>query len=194
MPPLEAGPAYSAPPGLGLPDQAPLGEASNPPMEGSYMAGASSASPAPPPSAPRRTFEQLQQAIAQDSTDSTAYYQLARMFQARGAMGQSLEMYQNVARLDPLNAGAQNDLGVLYFQRGNLKDAETTLRRATALDPFSPQAHYNLGLLLLRTGRRSDAQQEFNRAAQNAPAGSAGQVFAEAQNGRPAGPLLYPGL
>jgi hypothetical protein len=180
---------YSAPPALELPNQPPLESLA--PIS-TAMPTVPSAAEEPEASMPprRRTLQELQKAIADDPTDSVAYYQLARMLQIRGSFDQALELYQNAARLDPMNGSMQNDLGVLYFQRGKLKEAEVSLRRAVGLDPFSVPNHYNLGLLLARTGRRKDAEQEFSRVQQNANSDNERRLAADALSGRISAPVL----
>jgi hypothetical protein len=184
-------PISSAPPALELPDQPPLGSIAPASTPIPSLPGAvQESTTASPPR--RRSFEELQKAIADDPTDSVAYFQLARLLQSRGAYDQSLDMFQNAVRLDPMNGSIQNDLGVAYFQRGNLKDAETAFRRAVGLDPFSVPNHYNLGVLMARTGRRKDAEQEFNRAQQNARNDQEAQLVADALRGRMNPPMLSP--
>lgn len=180
---------YSAPPALELPYQPPLGSA--PPVE-TAVPEMPSALEEPPRRAPtvRRNLQQLQQAVADDPTDSVASFQLARMLQTRGSLNQSMEMYQLSARLDPMNGAIQNDMGVLFFQQRKLKDAELAFRRAVGLDPFSVYGHYNLGLVFARTGRGKEADQEFNRVEQNAESDDDRRLAGEARNGRYGPPIL----
>jgi Flp pilus assembly protein TadD len=110
----------------------------------------------------------LEQIIADDPTNSDAYYALARAYADQGRNRDALEAFAETVKYDPTNIAAQNDLGVMLFAQGQRVEAESALRRATALDPFSSTAHLNLALLLRATGRGQEANAEFAQARTNA--------------------------
>lgn len=106
----------------------------------------------------------LRRAIAIDSGNIEATYQLATLLQAGGAAREAGGLYRTVLEHRPEFAEAHAGLGAVHKDLDDLTRAESCLRRAVTLNPKHVAAWYLLGDLLFNRGERDEAIDAFEKA------------------------------
>jgi tetratricopeptide (TPR) repeat protein len=92
------------------------------------------------------------------------YYNLARLDQEAGRLGEAERHYRAALRHDPQNLLACLNLGTIAARRGDLASARQWFERAVAIEPRSDDAWANLGSAWLAAGDLRRAREGLERA------------------------------
>ena len=111
----------------------------------------------------------LKGAIALDSGDAVAWYQLALLDAAAGRVKEAAEKAATAIRLDPDLLDARNSLGAGLAELGDQGGAEKAFREALLVDPNFATAHGNLARLLAAKGDSAAALTHFAKAVRLRP-------------------------
>lgn len=115
----------------------------------------------------QNAVEMYRQSIAQDPTNSHAYYDLAVALHGQGKYREERQALAKAMQLDPKFAPAHNQIGILDLQAGHTAEAERAFRAAILLDPQYAEAQNNLGVLCGRFGKTNQAEHLFREATEN---------------------------
>jgi Flp pilus assembly protein TadD len=96
-------------------------------------------------------------------------YNLGEMLQARGALDEAIEQFNDAVAIRPADSVANNALGGALLAKGNLDDAIQHFNVALQAQPDYFDAHYNLANAFAAQGNFRGAAQEFAEAAKLNP-------------------------
>jgi protein O-mannosyl-transferase len=113
--------------------------------------------------------EELDQAVADDTKDSSAYVCMGLIAQCRGEPDEAIARFQTALTLNPRNSEAHCDLGIALCQQSRFDEGIEQFHDALAIDPDDDSAHTNLGLALAQTGRMELAAEQLRAALQIDP-------------------------
>jgi Tfp pilus assembly protein PilF len=113
--------------------------------------------------------EELDQAVANDTKDSTAYVCMGLIAQCRGEPEEAIARFQTALTLNPRNSEAHGDLGVALCQQSRFDEGIEQFQEALALDPDDDSVHADLGLAFAQTGRPELAVEQLRDALQVDP-------------------------
>lgn len=105
-----------------------------------------------------------------------ARYNLGQMLQARGALDQAIEQFQEAVSIRPADPVANNALGGALLAKGDLAGAVQHFHVALNSRPDYFDAHYNFANALAAQGDFSGAAQEFAEAARLNPSDANAQA------------------
>ena len=108
--------------------------------------------------------QELQAAIAADSTYPDATYNLALIEAAANQLPEALSHLQKVIAIEPTNLDAHHGLVAIYAAQNQLSDAIREQTTITTLAPNSPQEWDDLGILQARNGDATAAATAFHKA------------------------------
>jgi tetratricopeptide (TPR) repeat protein len=108
-------------------------------------------------------------ALACDSQNFSAYYNLGNDLVDRGRLKEAILNYRRALKITPDFYAARVILGNQLLQIGNVEEAVGEYRRVLAASPYYFQVHYNLGLALATLGRSGEAIAEYQKALQIQP-------------------------
>lgn len=111
----------------------------------------------------------LEQALARDSTNASAYLSLGVALAYTGDQAAAIDAFQHTLLLDPTHSRAHYNLGAIFAAQGQQALAEKQFRAALANDPRHRNAHLELAELLRRAGRCQEAVEHFNRTLEITP-------------------------
>jgi tetratricopeptide (TPR) repeat protein len=121
----------------------------------------------------------LQPAVARDSTNVEAQYQLGLVYLIAELDEQAKARFLVGMFYDPAHGGLHFNLAVLLEKEEDFEGAETEYRAAILLLEDPVPAHARLGALLARTGDYAGALEELTIIRQLAPGGEADTFLAE---------------
>ena len=104
-----------------------------------------------------------QRAVELDATNSDAYRELARTYDALNRGADAEATYRKATEARPDDWLAYNALGSFLLTKGRVADAEAAFRRVVALTPDNTRAYNNLGVTYFRMGRGADAAAMWER-------------------------------
>jgi predicted O-linked N-acetylglucosamine transferase (SPINDLY family) len=107
--------------------------------------------------------EWIRRALALDSTNPVAHYNLANALKDQGRLEDAILEFRQALALNPDSPEAQNNLGNTLHQLGRFDEAILHCRRAVDLRPDFVQAHYNLGNALKDLHRFPEAVAAYRR-------------------------------
>jgi predicted Zn-dependent protease len=113
---------------------------------------------------PSDALEQIQAALALDSTSGSNWRVLGRVDARLGRVDDALDAYRRAIQIDSTDTWAMNDMGLVLIESGRYSDALGPLARAVQLDTTVAAFQNNLGLALERTGHISEAKTAFENA------------------------------
>jgi cellulose synthase operon protein C len=103
-------------------------------------------------------MQEMQQAVAADSSRSESYLLLA-LLQLRSDMPDKAEANFNKAtQVDPKAMNAQLAMGAFYQSRNRLPEAEVQFKHAVGVDPKNPEPRAALVRLLMQEGKKDEAE------------------------------------
>lgn len=105
----------------------------------------------------------LQQAIALDPTNATAFTYLGNTYAAQNKNSQALKSYQDSLALDPTQGAVYTDVGNVYLSTKQYPQAEQQFKTAMKLDPTDTLAPYTLGLTYQQAGNYTQAEATFKK-------------------------------
>jgi Tfp pilus assembly protein PilF len=108
--------------------------------------------------------DELAQAAADDTKDSSAYVCLGLIAQCRSQPDRALTEFQTALTLNPRNSQAHCGVGTALCQEGSLAEGIEQFHQALALDPEDETAHADLGIALAQTGQDDSAIAELRAA------------------------------
>ncbi len=108
--------------------------------------------------------DELDQAAADDTKDSSAYVCLGLIAQCRGQPDRALTDFQHALTLNPRNSQAHCGVGTALCQEGRLAEGIDQFHQALALDPDDESAHADLGIALAQTDQDQAALAELRAA------------------------------
>ena len=97
--------------------------------------------------------EELEQAVADDTKDSSADVCMGLIAQCRGEPEEAIARFQAALALNPRNSEAHGDLGIALCQQARFDEGIEQFHEALAINPEDDSAYTNLGLALAQTGR-----------------------------------------
>ena len=116
-------------------------------------------------------LEYLQTVLRLDTTNTTALYAVAMMYQEMEEADKANELYVKMLERDPRNAQAWHNRGWLCLALyQDYPAAEEFLTRALECDPAMSEALVNRGLARELQGRRADAADDYRAALAQDPA------------------------
>ena len=104
---------------------------------------------------------ELQQALAQDSRDPVALYNVAWLAFDLGQIEESIHLQNLSMSLDPLNPDALQNGAIIYFLTGDFAAAERSFRAGMQISPGYPANHWYLGQMDLLRGEPAAALVEM---------------------------------
>ncbi|MBD3282386.1 MAG: tetratricopeptide repeat protein [Candidatus Portnoybacteria bacterium] len=114
-------------------------------------------------------LKKFEKAVELKPDYSPAHFEIARIYDARGELGEAIIAMETNRRILPRDTGLAFQLGVLYYKAEEYQKAKSEFIRAVALDPDYSNARYFLGLLYDREGDKESALDQFRRIAQLNP-------------------------
>ena len=109
---------------------------------------------------PAATAE-LRTAVALNSRDPIALYNMSWLAFDLGLHDESLRLQDASLSLDPLNPDAHQNGGIIYYLIGNLDAAERSLRRSLQISPNFSGSHWYLAQVCLQRGDKEGALREM---------------------------------
>ncbi|OGY92372.1 MAG: hypothetical protein A3B31_03390 [Candidatus Komeilibacteria bacterium RIFCSPLOWO2_01_FULL_53_11] len=106
----------------------------------------------------------LNQALAQDKSNSRALRVLANVYVNLNEYVEALRLVNIAMDLDPNNAATYSSRGTIHFLMKSLPDAEADYRCSIELDSTRPEAYFNLGTLLHHMGRTPEGEEYARKA------------------------------
>jgi protein O-mannosyl-transferase len=103
-------------------------------------------------------------ALACNSENAVAHWNLGRVLCDQGHVAESIEHLQEALRIRPDFAEVYNNLGVACAKQQKFDDANAYYQKALKLNPDHAKAHANFGTTLYRQGRVAEAIAEFQSA------------------------------
>jgi len=113
--------------------------------------------------------ESLQSALANDSENAVAHYQLGIAYAGQRDLGRAESEWREAVRIQPGLIEAQRAIADLEINRGQLDAAMQTAQQIIHAAPYSPEGFLLKGIADLFRQRYSDAQQDAEDAMQRAP-------------------------
>lgn len=113
---------------------------------------------------PSQALEQIQAALALDSTAGSHWRVLGRVDARLGRVDDAIDAYRRAIQIDSSDTWAMNDMGLVLIDNGRYTDALGPLARAVQLDSSVAIFQNNLGLALERTGHVTAAKAAFENA------------------------------
>ena len=113
------------------------------------------------PDSARLAYEQ---AIATDSTFTTAYLRLGELYKEEGELEKALEYSRLGLRLQPDNLNYGYFVGSLLLLTGEAEEAVDHLETVIELRPWHYWGNYNLGQALMRLGRQEEGKRYLAKA------------------------------
>jgi len=110
---------------------------------------------------PPRRLAALRQALAQDSTNPTVYYQLGDAYAKAGRPAEAMKLYQEGIQNGVETGWLYSRLGFLFLQQGNRDRAIASYERAAQLNPSDCESLSDLGTAYLESGKLADAERAF---------------------------------
>jgi len=101
-------------------------------------------------------------AAARSPGNARAHYNLGRIYQDRGLIGQALAEYRTVVRIKPDHPQAHNNLGNIYFVQNRAQETIEEFEIAVKLDPKFTFAHFTLGNIYVSEGRYNEALKHYS--------------------------------
>jgi cytochrome c-type biogenesis protein CcmH/NrfG len=124
--------------------------------------------------------EELQLALAKDSTNIETHIALGDVYYDTGNWPDAIVHYRAAMRRDSTRSTVLVDLGVCYYNLGEAQEAERLFRGAIRLDPHQPVALFNLGIVHERRKEFDKALEFFHRSLQSDPPEAMRQPLVEA--------------
>jgi tetratricopeptide (TPR) repeat protein len=109
-------------------------------------------------------------AVAVNPAYAEARHQLARLAWRAGALGESVEHYQEAIRLDPKAFPAYRELGLVFDELDRLQDAQRVWEKAKGLRPDDAEVYFLLGDLYIRLEQYPRAEPNLKEALRLKPA------------------------
>jgi tetratricopeptide (TPR) repeat protein len=119
-------------------------------------------------------MQEMQKAIAADSSRSESYLDMALLQLRSNLLDQAEVNFRKAAELDPKATNAQLALGGFYQSRNRLPEAEQQFKRAIELAPKDPAPREALVRLYMTQGRKTDAEALLKQAKSDLPNNSEG--------------------
>jgi Flp pilus assembly protein TadD len=113
---------------------------------------------------PLEALEQLDTALALDSTSNVVHRLRGRALADLGHMDAATDAYRRALVLDQNDVWSMNNLGLLFIEQGWYDEALYPLARAVELDSTQVVFLNNLGMALEHTGRFTQAAEVYRRA------------------------------
>ena len=104
---------------------------------------------------------ELRTAVALNSRDPVALYNMSWLAFDLGLHDESLRLQDLSLSIDPLNPDAHQNGGIIYFLIGNLEAGEQALRRSLQISPGFSGSHWFLGQIYLLRGDKQGALREM---------------------------------
>jgi arylsulfatase A-like enzyme/Tfp pilus assembly protein PilF len=108
-----------------------------------------------------RSIPLLRQALAEDPTNPTLYYQLGPGLAATGRSAEAMKLYREGIANGVRTGWIYARLAHLYLKQGNRDEALAAYERAAQLNPSDSESLNDLGMLYLESGRVADAERAF---------------------------------
>jgi choline-sulfatase len=109
----------------------------------------------------RKACENLERAVAMDSTDVNSWINLGNGRLALKEWGAAERAFLKAAALDPKSIDAVSGLAAVAFEKKDLTAAEAILRRGVAIAPGHSATLFNLALVETALGRAEAARQIY---------------------------------
>jgi Tfp pilus assembly protein PilF len=106
----------------------------------------------------------FQKALQLDPNYATAYHWYAALFQSRGQLQDSRQMYARALKHDPLSLLIRSEMSMLLLQMGMFDEAEEQLFQVLEADRNFSIAHLNLGQIYSTQGKYEKAIREYQKA------------------------------
>jgi len=138
---------------------------------------------------------ELQQALARDTTDVDVRQKLADLYYDTSNWQQAVAHYRKVVAADSTRVTALVDLGVCLYNLGESNEAERHFLLALRRDPHQPIALFNLGIVNERREDYENALRYYHAAMQSDPPENMNEALMQAmqriqeKTGRSPGPL-----
>jgi len=113
---------------------------------------------------PGEALDELQGALALDSTSASVYRLLGRAHEGLRETDAAIDAYHHALVLDDQDVWSMNNLALIYLEQGKIDEAVKPLARVSQLDTTTAQFWNNLGVVLERSGRFTGAAQAFTTA------------------------------
>ncbi len=121
------------------------------------------------PGAAEQHFRRLVETDRSGRLTARTWFQLGRLAQEQGRLGEAVRAYRESIALRPAYASARNNLALALEDLGDRKGAITELRKALRLEPDLASARFNLGRLLRGEGQTGEALDHFRMALELEP-------------------------
>lgn len=92
-----------------------------------------------------------------------AHGNLARVYQQKGLIDQSMREVKKTLELNPKDFKAYYNLGVILGEQGSAKEAISAYQKTIEMNPRFKNAHFNLGTIYKAQNRLEAAKQAFKR-------------------------------
>jgi cytochrome c-type biogenesis protein CcmH/NrfG len=94
-------------------------------------------------------IEALQETVAKDPKNGTAWIELGNLLFDAQKIDGAITAYEKALDLQPDNANVLTDLGVMYRKKGQSKEALALFNRAQAVNPKHEVSLFNAGVVLM---------------------------------------------
>jgi tetratricopeptide (TPR) repeat protein len=93
---------------------------------------------------PAKAEPVIQRLIQLDPGDTTAYFQLARLYEDAGAYAEAEQMYQNAKNVRPKDAIVYQQIANYYNRQGQFDKTIEALQQRAELEPTNPEAYQTI--------------------------------------------------
>jgi len=108
-------------------------------------------------------------ALACNSKNGLATYNLATALHDLGRLNESITYYQKTLEINPNDVPAQCDLGNALMEQGQTTEAIACFHKVLEIQPNYPEALYNLGNALVKYGNLKEAITQYRKALEISP-------------------------
>jgi putative PEP-CTERM system TPR-repeat lipoprotein len=109
----------------------------------------------------------LRRAMTVDASNPSIYSQLGGLYMRQNRIADSIEEFEEVARLEPRSVGAATLLGLLYYAQGSRTEAEKWWSHAVDVDPYAAAAANNLAWLYAERSENLDTALQLAQTARS---------------------------
>jgi choline-sulfatase len=110
-----------------------------------------------------RRLQLERQALAEDPTNPSIYYQLGGRYEKEGRYKEALNLYRTALTKGIESGQLHSHIATLLLHEGKKDEAIAEFEKATQLNPSDSESLANLATAFLEKGRLDDAERDFKR-------------------------------